>query len=113
MCCIIVWLPFLLILVLGTFFFIGGYYTYLALLYIISVIFIIVAIITKKQIIYKIGYYTMFFYAGLDIIYSVFFIATFWFFKEIYWNYVGFNPYINIYYKANSDKELEELIKAS
>ena len=112
MCCILVWLTICLIIVLASCTYIGGYYTYLAILYIISAISIIVAIITKKTFVYKIGYYLMYFYTGLDAVYSGFFLGTFWFFTNIYWDYVGYNPYINIY-DAKSVDELKKLINSS
>lgn len=53
MICVIIWFAFWLICLIFSFFSIGGYYSYLTILFIIAAIFIIVSIITKKKIFIK------------------------------------------------------------
>ena len=67
MCCILVWLIMTVIPCLGTILFLRGYYLYLNLIYIIAAISIIIAICSKNEIIYKVGY--VFYY--IDVILNI------------------------------------------
>lgn len=112
MICVIIWFAFWLICSIFSFLSIGGYYSYLTILFIIAAIFIIVSIITKKTNLYKIGFYIYWFYMGLDTLYLCFFIWGFLWFPNIYQEYLRISPYINIYY-FDSAEQLEKYIFSS
>ena len=96
MCCLLVWCFIWLIYLISIFYYIsrylGGYYSYLNILLIISVILLIVGIITKKTILYKIGYYIYCVYAVINVIISIIIGLILLFFLDKYSSYIGLIP---------------------
>jgi hypothetical protein len=96
MCCLLVWCFIWLIYLISIFYYIsrylGGYYSYLNILLIISVILLIVGIITKKTILYKIGYYIYCVYAVINVIVSIIIGLILLFFLDKYSSYIGLIP---------------------
>ena len=112
MCCLLVWCFIWLIFLISSFYFTNvyiGYYSYLNILVIISVIFLTIGIITKKTILYKIGYYLYCVYAVINFIISFFIGIILLFFLDTYSDYIGLipNTYTDEQQKKNMQSSLD------
>ena len=112
MYCVLVWFSILLICLIFFSLAIGGYYSYISMIFVVSAIFIIVSIITKKGMLYKTGFYIYWLYIGLDSLYLCFLIIGIWIYPKEYLKNLRVSPLINIYH-FNSNEELEEYIYSS
>lgn len=93
MCCILVWLIITVIPCLGTILFLRGYYLVLNLIYIIAAISIIIAICSKNETIYKVGYAFYYIYVILNIISSVAILIMFWTYADKLYQYLGISSF--------------------
>ena len=112
MCCLLVWCFIWLIFLISSFYFTNvyiEYYSYLNILVIISVIFLTIGIITKKTILYKIGYYLYCVYAVINFIISFFIGIILLFFLDTYSDYIGLipNTYTDEQQKKNMQSSLD------
>lgn len=93
MCCILVWLIITVIPCLGIILFLRGYYLYLNLIYIIAAITIIIAICSKNETIYKVGYVLYYIYLILNIISSLGILIMFWTYTDELYQYLGISSF--------------------
>jgi len=90
MCCTLAWLIFAIIPCFGTILFLSGYYLYLNLIFFIAALLIIIAICTKNETIYRVGYIFYCIYAILNIISSSVMLLLFWVWTDEIFEYIGF-----------------------
>ena len=112
MCCLLVWCFIWLIFLISSFYFTNvyiEYYSYLNILVIISVIFLTIGIITKKTILYKIGYYLYCVYAVINFIISFFIGLILLFYLDKYSDIIGLipNTYTDEQQKKNMQSSLD------
>ena len=89
MCCTLLWLIFAIIPCLGTILFLSGYYLYPNLIFFIAALLIIIAICTKNETIYKVGYIFYCIYAILNIISNCVILLLFWAWTDKIFEYIG------------------------
>lgn len=93
MCCTLVWLIFGIIPCIATILFLSGYYLYLNLIFLVAAFLIIIAICTKNETIYRVGYIFYCIYAILNVIADLMIVFFFWAYSDTIIQYIGITSF--------------------